>query len=64
MTQKKFMPPKMFYKGIIRSRQNFEGHVPPNRKLFGGKLFGGTVPPNSLPLKGLPMRGGRSEPKV
>ena len=33
-----------------------EGHVPPNRKLFGGtvppnrKLFGGTVPPNSLPL--------------
>ena len=51
----------MVYTRIIGSRQigNYlEGHVPPNRNLFGGtvppnrKLFGVTVPPNSLPLLG------------
>ena len=39
----------MIYKKIKGSRQigNYlAGHVPPNRKLFGG-----TVPPNSLPHK-------------
>ena len=54
-----YMSPNMVYTRIIGSRQigNYlAGHVPPNRKLFGGtvppnrKLFGGTVPPNSLPL--------------
>ena len=54
-----YMSPNMVYARIIGSRQigNYlAGHVPPNRKLFGGtvppnrKLFGRTVPPNSLPL--------------
>ena len=42
-----YMSPNMVYTRIIGSRQigNYlAGHVPPNRKLFGG-----TVPPNSLP---------------
>ena len=43
-----YMSSNMVYTRIIGSRQigNYlAGHVPPNRKLFGG-----TVPPNSLPL--------------
>ena len=47
----------MIYKRSCQIGNYLAGHVPPNRKLFGGtvppnrKLFGRTVPPNSLPLK-------------